>query len=100
MGSHDFRNFCKMDVNNGVVNYVRRVTSVEVRALDDDDEIDATSPYDMCVLTLAGNAFLWHQIRCIVSVLFLVGQVGIVSANVGGRGRSSCASSRGRSLPA
>ena len=27
----------------------------------------------MCVLTISGKAFLWHQIRCIVSVLFRVG---------------------------
>ena len=28
----------------------------------------------MCELTITGLAFLWHQIRCIVTVLFLVGQ--------------------------
>ncbi len=28
----------------------------------------------MCELTVIGQAFLWHQIRCIVAVLFLVGQ--------------------------
>ena len=27
----------------------------------------------MCVLTIVGKAFLWHQIRCIVAVLFRVG---------------------------
>ena len=31
------------------------------------------SPYDMCALTISGKAFLWHQIRCIVAVLFRVG---------------------------
>ena len=24
LGSHDFRNLCKMDVNNGVTNFIRR----------------------------------------------------------------------------
>ena len=28
----------------------------------------------MCVLTVVGQAFLWHQIRCIVAVLFLIAQ--------------------------
>ena len=28
----------------------------------------------MCELTVVGQAFLWHQIRCIVAVLFLIGQ--------------------------
>ena len=27
----------------------------------------------MCVLKISGKAFLWHQIRCIVSVLFRIG---------------------------
>lgn len=27
----------------------------------------------MCKLTLVGKAFLWHQVRCIVGVLFLIG---------------------------
>jgi len=30
IGSHDFRNFCKMDVANGVVNYTRLIVAVEV----------------------------------------------------------------------
>lgn len=30
--------------------------------------------FDMCELTIIGEAFLWHQIRAIISVLFLVGQ--------------------------
>lgn len=30
--------------------------------------------YDICELTITGQAFLWHQIRCIMSVLFLIGQ--------------------------
>lgn len=28
----------------------------------------------MYVLTVQGSAFLWHQVRCMVQVLFLVGQ--------------------------
>lgn len=28
----------------------------------------------MCELTIIGEGFLWHQIRAIVTVLFLVGQ--------------------------
>lgn len=29
--------------------------------------------YDIAELTVAGQAFLYHQIRCIVSVLYLIG---------------------------
>jgi len=27
--------------------------------------------YDMCELTLVGQAFLWHQVRCIMGILLL-----------------------------
>ena len=57
LGEHDFRNFCKMDVNNGVVNYMRRITEVKAELTN------GTGPYAMCVLTVAGKAFLWHQGR-------------------------------------
>ena len=67
LGEHDYRNFCKMDVANGVVNYTRRITSVKAECIN-----DTGSPYDVCVLTIVGKAFLWHQIRCIVAVLFRV----------------------------
>jgi len=72
LGSHDFRNFCKMDVNNGVTNYGRRIE--EIYVICDRQEGSKEGPYDICQLVIKSNAFLWHQIRCIVSVLFLVGQ--------------------------
>ena len=67
IGEHDYRNFCKMDVGNGVVNYHRRIMEVSVERIDATD-----SPYDMCALVIKGKAFLWHQIRCIVAILFRV----------------------------
>ena len=67
IGEHDYRNFCKMDVGNGVVNYHRRIMEVSVERIDATD-----SSYDMCALVIKGKAFLWHQIRCIVAILFRV----------------------------
>ena len=29
---------------------------------------------DLCEVTISGKAFLWHQIRCIMAVLLLIGQ--------------------------
>ncbi|KAK3087246.1 hypothetical protein FSP39_003526 [Pinctada imbricata] len=69
IGEHDFRNLCKMDVGNGVTNYKRRIISAEINTVG-----EFTGGYQMCELTIVGMAFLWHQIRCIVSVLFMVGQ--------------------------
>ncbi|XP_017077137.2 tRNA pseudouridine(38/39) synthase [Drosophila eugracilis] len=67
----DFRNFCKMDVHNGVTNYMRNLQSARVEACE---EKQLNSGYDMYYLEIQANAFLWHQIRCIMAVLLLVGQ--------------------------
>lgn len=68
----DFRNFCKMDVHNGVTNYMRNLQSARVEACDQTNHTN--SGYDMYYLEIQANAFLWHQIRCIMAVLLLVGQ--------------------------
>lgn len=67
----DFRNFCKMDVHNGVTNYMRNLQSARVQACE---ENQSKTGYDMYYLEIQANAFLWHQIRCIMAVLLLVGQ--------------------------
>lgn len=72
VGSHDFRNLCKMDVGNGVVNYIRRLDNVEIKLATRNHE--NMTQYDMHYLQIKGSAFLWHMIRCIVAVLMLVGQ--------------------------
>lgn len=60
-----------MDVGNGVVQFHRNILTVEIQAVEKDKEVEDS--YSMYRLTLTGRAFLWHQIRCIVAVLFLVG---------------------------
>jgi len=73
IGEHDFRNFCKMDVNNGIVKFVRSIDSVKVECFEREDN-NMEGPYDMCCLTISGKAYLWHQIRCIMSVLLMIGE--------------------------
>nr|SVE85564.1 EOG090X083V [Daphnia pulicaria] len=70
IGEHDFRNLCKMDVGNGVIKFDRRIMDIQIEAIDD----DKTNSYSMIRLKLIGQAFLWHQVRCIVAILFLIGQ--------------------------
>lgn len=65
IGEHDFRNFCKMDAAN-VHNYKRRITSFDISPCIESDEL--------LVMKIKGSAFLWHQVRCMVAVLFLIGQ--------------------------
>jgi hypothetical protein len=64
VGNHDFRNFCKMDIEK-VYNFERKILKAEVVETGNDD---------VCYLQILGQAFLWHQIRCIASILFLVGE--------------------------
>lgn len=70
-GSNDYRNLCKMDVGNGVVEFIREIISADIVPVNPGDVDAATS---MFYLQIEGNAFLWHQIRCIMGVLLLVGQ--------------------------
>lgn len=71
MGQHDFRNFCKMDVSNGVVTFFRDLKGVRCHLVDTETPVNK---YSTVELIIEANSFLWHQIRCIVSVLLLVGQ--------------------------
>ncbi len=70
VGSHDFRNFCKMDVSNGVVTFFRQIKNVQCHLLDKLN----ISKFSTVELIVEGSSFLWHQIRCIVGLLFLIGQ--------------------------
>ncbi|XP_073505164.1 tRNA pseudouridine(38/39) synthase [Phyllobates terribilis] len=71
-GTHDFRNLCKMDVANGVLNFVRTVISARVEPVP--EGLEEAGPFQLYHLKIKGLAFLYHQVRCIMGVLFLVGQ--------------------------
>ncbi|NWJ06089.1 PUS3 synthase, partial [Crypturellus undulatus] len=70
VGTHDFRNLCKMDVANGVVNFTRTVLSARVTPVEE----AAPGPFRLHQFEVSGLAFLYHQVRCMMAVLFLVGQ--------------------------
>ncbi|XVE60863.1 hypothetical protein DITRI_Ditri05aG0161000 [Diplodiscus trichospermus] len=75
IGDHDFRNFCKMDAAN-VHNYRRRITLFEISSSNMRFEGN-----ELCAIKVKGSAFLWHQVRCMVAVLFMIGQ-GLESVDV------------------
>lgn len=87
VGEHDFRNFCKMDTEN-VEYFGRCVLSASLApvaptpvydvlkthqtgALDDPSSAHWNTMYEF---TIMGSAFLWHQIRYMVAVIFMVGR--------------------------
>ncbi|GAV54865.1 hypothetical protein ZYGR_0AS01880 [Zygosaccharomyces rouxii] len=63
-GEHDFRNFCKLDGSKQITNYTRNILGSEIQHLSG----------DIYCFDLVGSAFLWHQVRCMMAILFLVGQ--------------------------
>ncbi|XVF29897.1 hypothetical protein REPUB_Repub16aG0010000 [Reevesia pubescens] len=75
IGEHDFRNFCKMDAAN-VHNYRRRITLFEISSSNMRFEGN-----QLCAIKVKGSAFLWHQVRCMVAVVFMIGQ-GLESVDV------------------
>lgn len=86
MGRHDFRNLCKMNCEQ-VYNFERvllggkvvspqTVYSVSEESIttQESQQNISLSDRDMCHVEISGQAFLWHQIRCIMSILFLIGR--------------------------
>jgi len=67
-GEHDFRNFCKPDIVN-VSNFIRKMLNVRVEVNNNASGSDALHS-----IFLRASGFLWHQIRNIMSVLFIVGK--------------------------
>lgn len=86
-GEHDFRNFCKIDPAKNITNFKRGILEATIEEVPDmgsamqylscPPDLSATEsgqlPKVYC-FKVRGTAFLWHQIRNMVSILFLVGQ--------------------------
>ncbi|CAD6578698.1 MAG: hypothetical protein ASARMPRED_008807 [Alectoria sarmentosa] len=101
IGLHDFRNFCKVDPSKQIENFERRIFHADIEEIDskqgpvgyiskpgfqqyehsneaprshlNHDDRDQSTP-TVYTFTLHGSGFLWHQVRHMVAVLFLVGQ--------------------------
>ncbi|KMQ48162.1 tRNA pseudouridine synthase [Trichophyton rubrum] len=101
VGSHDFRNFCKVDTSKQITNFVRRILRADIELVDPQRtplgfvQMPGFEPFEngprntgvpgsindinsaagkVYSFTVHGTAFLWHQIRHMVGILFLVGQ--------------------------
>ncbi|EDN09646.1 conserved hypothetical protein [Histoplasma mississippiense (nom. inval.)] len=100
IGSHDFRNFCKVDPSKQITNHVRHIYHADIELLDpktkplsylrqhefttfdtENDKAaangsigDPSSNLKVYSITIHGSAFLWHQVRHLAAILFLVGQ--------------------------
>jgi tRNA pseudouridine38/39 synthase len=83
IGEHDFRNLCKLDPGKQITNFRRCVMHAQISPVSS-PAADGGSDTQLCVFDLVGSAFLYHQVRHIMAVLFLVGtgleQPSIISA--------------------
>ncbi|KAJ4864378.1 tRNA pseudouridine synthase domain-containing protein [Trichoderma breve] len=90
-GEHDFRNLCKIDPAKQITNFKRRMFESDIVEVKDAAsalpylKAAGFAPEDLALNSgevypkvyyfhVRGSAFLWHQIRHMVAVLFLVGQ--------------------------
>lgn len=86
IGLHDFRNFCKIDASKQLTNFKRRIFYADIEEISPlsvpgfISHPSLASPNTLSAqpkvyaFTLHGSAFLWHQVRSIVALLFLIGQ--------------------------
>lgn len=70
IGEHDFRNLCKMNIAE-VSNFRREVYCASILPFHEDKQDPRRSVF---MLEIRGVAFLWHMVRCIMSVLLLIGE--------------------------
>lgn len=82
VGSHDFRNFCKISVESvhSERSLTRRIVHIKIRPVfqitaSNSSKNDENSPSrELFEIEICGFSFLWHQIRCMTSILFLIGK--------------------------
>ena len=85
-GYHNFKNFCKIDKSDEKweeKNYERRIFEIRIERVKNEniiypfdikENIINNEYYQSYVCIIKGTAFLWHQVRCIMQILFLIGE--------------------------
>ena len=70
-GLNDYRNFCKINVAN-CKTFVRRINCFEILPFDKDSSNDS-SAHQFYFAKIQGSGFVYHQVRSMMAILFLVG---------------------------
>ncbi|KZF25277.1 pseudouridine synthase [Xylona heveae TC161] len=109
MGLHDFRNFCKVDPSKQITNFQRRIAFADIEEINpangpvgyvghpafgpsnsasqnfqtstESSASSSVSTPRVYTFTIHGSAFLWHQVRHMTAILFLIGQ-GLESPSI------------------
>ena len=72
IGLHNFRHFCKQDDSKNV-NGEAQVFERTIRQITF-DQVFSGFGLNMYVCNIKGSAFLWHQIRYTMAILFMIGE--------------------------
>ncbi|KAF8323213.1 tRNA pseudouridine synthase [Clavulina sp. PMI_390] len=74
-GNHDFRNFCKQDPTKQIENFYRTILRATITPFQNHYSASSEDSGEngLYVFDLVGTAFLYHQVRHIMGILFLVG---------------------------
>jgi tRNA pseudouridine38/39 synthase len=74
LGEHDFRNLCKVDAQKQITVFKRIISRANIEPVDQ-NIVDSGGERreGMFVFNLVGSAFLYHQVRHIMAILFLIG---------------------------
>ncbi|CAP70777.1 uncharacterized protein PODANS_3_8390 [Podospora anserina S mat+] len=78
-GLHDFRNFCKVDGGKQITSFQRRIFECDIEEVEGQDLgvvnfWGGEKKGKVYYFHVRGSAFLWHQIRHMVAIVFNVGQ--------------------------
>ncbi|KAK4627321.1 tRNA pseudouridine(38/39) synthase [Fulvia fulva] len=75
-GLHDFRNFCKVDPSKQISKFERRIFHSGIHEVNSSAESGSSASLSpkLYYFEVRGSAFLWHQVRHLVAILFLVAQ--------------------------
>uniref|UniRef100_A0A915ATD4 tRNA pseudouridine synthase n=1 Tax=Parascaris univalens TaxID=6257 RepID=A0A915ATD4_PARUN len=83
VGEHDFRNICRIDLNKARVemSYMRIVFEASVSIiLESGERVEVSSEpephsqYSLVEFTMVSSGFLWHQIRCVMALMYEIGK--------------------------
>ena len=71
-GTHNFINFCRIDVV-ATTNHERTIKKARIERFQEWQSLEEDPRNQMYYFHFIGNAFLWHQIRFMATILFMVG---------------------------
>lgn len=60
IGTHDFRNFCKMDVSNGVTEFVRNISQVVIEPFKCAEEKCNSGKNDFSIKFRSVAIYVWY----------------------------------------